>query len=150
MNGEQLPDGDEPQHARTMKEQKEWLVAKAKAHARSARARATVPPPPNPQHAANVNIEVPPPLSAESVPESNVEAPPSPGQMPNTTGPTDKPGMSSLEELAHAGGDVNALALLAATGCRTELTAALKELGFRALGTRSKIEKELKALASQH
>ena len=49
-----------------------------------------------------------------------------------------------LRELKLAGGDLPSLGKLA-TSDRTELTAALKELGFKGLGTRNKMEQDLKA-----
>ncbi len=48
----------------------------------------------------------------------------------------------TLRELSLAGGDLHALASLARSD-RTELTAVLKELGFKALGPRRRIETEL-------
>lgn len=57
----------------------------------------------------------------------------------------DEPTVSALDEVVAAGGDLRALAALAQGDERAELTAALKELGFKGLRTRSKIEAELKS-----
>ena len=50
-----------------------------------------------------------------------------------------------IEEVRQAGGDMPSLAALARqSGARTELTAALKALGFKGLRSRQQIEAELK------
>jgi hypothetical protein len=145
--------GEEKQHVRTMKEQKEWLRKKAAEHrdkhlAALRAAEAAAPP-----RVQVIAQELEPP------PTPPPEAPPSPilqavavqsssnaaGVAAADTVPP-PPAESPLEEVTRAGGDVRALAALVAEGNRTELTAALKALGFKALGPRNRIEKELKAL----
>ena len=53
-----------------------------------------------------------------------------------------------LRALSLAGGDLPTLAGLANGDSRTELTAALKALGFKGLRTRQELEQELRAWQS--
>ena len=62
--------------------------------------------------------------------------------------PVEKP-PNPLDELHAAGGDVQQLAMMSKYADRSMLTGALKELGFKGLRTRQKIEKALEELHSR-
>ena len=57
---------------------------------------------------------------------------------------------AKLRELSLAGGDLAALGALAAGDSRTDLTTALKALGFKGLRTRQEMEAELKTWHAAH
>ena len=79
-----------------------------------------------------------PPATAASEPAATVD-------VSDNAPPAVVDGLTAkLQELKLAGGDLPALAALAARD-RTELMAALKELGFKGLKSRNELEQDLKA-----
>ena len=127
--------GVEPTHGRTREEQKAWFkqmsanfAAKALAAKAAEKPAAAIAEAPSCATAPAPPVDV----SAEAQPPQN-----------------DDDASDLLQQLTLAGGDVASLANLAAGESRTELTAALKGLGFKGLQTRVRFEKELKAFHGQ-
>ena len=124
------------ENARTMDEQKAWLMQRGAAHAKEVVARrrmAEMTFTAGPSEASASAVEssppplAPPPSAAPSLPELD---------RPSTTVATDvSPGVS-VETLTLAGGDIPTLAALSGA----ELAAALKDLGFRGLAQRKRLE----------
>ncbi len=151
------------ENARTMSEQKAWLMQRGAAHAKemvsrrrmaemsvtagpseaSASAVKSLPPPLAPpppaagpsEASASAVKSLPPPLAppppaAPSLPEPD---------RPSTTVDTYVSPGDSVETLALAGGDIPTLAALSGA----ELATALKDLGFRGLAQRKRLEASL-------
>ena len=73
------------------------------------------------------------------------------GTAPAATSLNDNGLSGGLQALSLAGGDVPALAALAAgESASTELTVALKNFGFKGLQTRKRLEQDLRAYAQAH
>ena len=155
--------GVAPTHNRTMKEQKAWFLQKAEEHrkATAAQRRAQLEKEAREREKAAkaAAVEEDAPVSAATggaatvvVTTAPAPAPaPAPAAVIDVTddaptqpadGLTDK-----LRELKLAGGDLQSLGALA-TNDRTELTLALKSLGFKGLKTRNEMEKDLLAFAA--
>ena len=154
--------GVAPTHNRTMKEQKAWFLQKAEEHrkATAAQRRAQLEKEAREREKAakTAAVEEDAPVSAATGTAATVvvtapaPAPaPAPAAVIDVTddaptqpadGLTDK-----LRELKLAGGDLQSLGALA-TKDRTELTLALKSLGFKGLKTRNEMEKDLLAFAA--
>ena len=136
--------GVEPTHGRTREEQKAWFKQMSANFAAKALAAKAAEKPAVAAKAA----EKPAAAVIADAPCATVPAPPidvSEVQPP----PSDDDASDLLQQLTLAGGDVASLANLAAGESRTELTQALKGLGFKGLQTRVRLEKELKAFHGQ-
>ena len=160
--------GVKPTHNRTMAGQKAWFLQRAAAHRAAvlksapsttksaeetlAAAKAdfacrsegapSAPPPTAPTGAAASSS----PAATES--QAPAASTPPPAAQPPAVDVSDSApadGLTErLRELTIAGGDLPTLGALA-TRDRTELTAALKALGFKGLKTRNELEQDLKA-----
>jgi hypothetical protein len=148
--------GVKPTHGRTMKEQKAWFLQRAKAHvSQSASVVAAEQKRTAPKEDHYPFDRPPPPSDSADTSSTPSGAPPAPppaaidvtdGSAPAAAadGLADK-----LRELEIAGGDLPALSQLANSGNRTDLTTALKALGFKGLRTRQELEGALKAWSPQ-
>lgn len=166
--------GVAPTHGRTMNQQKAWFLQRAAAHRAAALAKVAVPAPaptiePDPRHVppptgATPSVEAP----ASSIPvpeifagkldsadsvikhEASEAVPPPPSAnataaLDVTDAPEPADGLTErLRDLTLAGGDLATLGALAVGESRTDLTTALKALGFKGLRTRQELEAELK------
>ena len=127
------------ENARTMSEQKAWLMQRGAAHAKevvSRRRMAEMSVTAGPSEASASAVKslppslAPPPPAAPSLPEPD---------RPSTTVDTYVSPGDSVETLALAGGDIPTLAALSGA----ELATALKDLGFRGLAQRKRLEASL-------
>ena len=144
--------GVTPTHGRTMKEQKAWFVQRAAAHRAAAATRTIAPSESETEKesrgtAAAAKSDGRDELAAD-VPG---DAPPRPPaalaeqQASHAESDALSDGLSdALRELALAGGDLPALGALATGESRSELTTALKALGFKGLKTRQDLEQQLR------
>ena len=143
--------GVTPTHGRTMKEQKAWFVQRAAAHRAAAATRtiaasesatekesrgtAAATSDGRDEFAADTPGDDPPRASAALAEQQTSHA--------QSDALSD--GLSDgLRELALAGGDLPALGALATGESRSELTTALKALGFKGLKTRQELEQQLR------
>ena len=126
-------------NARTINEQKAWLMQRGAAHAKevvSRRRMAEMSVTAGPSEASASAVEsLPPPLAPPSPAAPSLPEP----DRPSATVDTDVSPGDSIETLALAGGDIPTLAALRGA----ELATALKILGFRGLAQRKRLEASL-------
>lgn len=152
VEGQNTHGGSRVRTDKTMAEQKAWLLERAKAH-RAAHKRAAAQSSDAPAQSSDsaeppAGLPAPPPppqpqLPPAPDPAAAVSAPPASSIDTLSEGVTE---LSLVEELTQAGGDLSALVALAVGESRTELTAALKALGFKGLKKRVALEQQLKSL----
>ena len=169
-------DEEEVEHEMTMKERKAWLKEKAAAHraaynSNKKREAAAAPLDQNPQPTVLPMPPVLPVLPAPLAPEPPPTPPlaatagtsrAEPSQLPSEApiaqsvkAQADDEGSaqgaaSALQQLSLAGGDIPTLAALATGDSRSELTTALKALGFKGMRARVQMEAELKQWQASH
>jgi hypothetical protein len=155
-----------PTHGRTMKEQKAWFLKKAeearKNHLAAAAAAAKAEAATAAKEAAAARKQeaaeasstasapspsaVPKESTSEPVAIDVSEAAAADANAPTTAAPEDDGLSEGLRALSLAGGDLASLSALAVgESASTDLALSLKQLGFKGLQTRKRLEADLKA-----